>query len=435
MVLHLAEQLEVPLRDRNQLLLAGRLRAASTASARSTSPRWSPVREALDLVLRGHEPYPAVVVDRRWEHGRRQPRRRAAHRGRRAGAARAAGQRPARQPAPRRAWRRGSSTSPSGARTCSTACAARSSVTGDAALAALLRRAQRLPGAAARRATRAPAASRRPAAAAAPATRELRFFSTVATFGTAVDITRRRAVDRVVLPGRRRDGRGSARRLMRRTSVLPPPEGEDRRSASRATARAGSPPRRAAGRRQRRPSPARRPTPPAAPTGSTPKLTHTRRRSSPRGALVGEHAVGRVVEQRRACRARSAGDARRSAEQARGTGAGSSRGRRAAPRRCARPGSGGHGSHGSAGQPWPGPVVHGIGARQPSRPPGSTTRSGGTSRVLAGRAPRRRRGTACPRSVSSSTAAARARASSRQARAHARLVVVGEHPGRPARRP
>ena len=48
-----------------------RLRAASTASARSTTPTWPPVREALDLVLRGHEPYPAVVVDRWLGRGRR----------------------------------------------------------------------------------------------------------------------------------------------------------------------------------------------------------------------------------------------------------------------------------------------------------------------------------------------------------------------------
>ena len=27
----------------------------------------TPVREALELVLRGHEPYPAAVVDRGWD--------------------------------------------------------------------------------------------------------------------------------------------------------------------------------------------------------------------------------------------------------------------------------------------------------------------------------------------------------------------------------
>ena len=89
-----------------------------------------------------------------------------------------------------RAWRRGSSTSASGARTCSTACAARSRSTGDAALAALYDEVQRLPGAAEPTPghdaggevsvpLRLPRAD----------DRELRFFSTVATFGTAVDIT------------------------------------------------------------------------------------------------------------------------------------------------------------------------------------------------------------------------------------------------------
>jgi transcriptional regulator with XRE-family HTH domain len=66
MVLHLAEQLEVPLRDRNQLLLAAGY--APTYSERALDePEMAPVREALDLVLAGHEPYPAAVVDRWWE--------------------------------------------------------------------------------------------------------------------------------------------------------------------------------------------------------------------------------------------------------------------------------------------------------------------------------------------------------------------------------
>lgn len=31
------------------------------------APEMAPIRHALDLVLRGHEPYPALVVNRRWE--------------------------------------------------------------------------------------------------------------------------------------------------------------------------------------------------------------------------------------------------------------------------------------------------------------------------------------------------------------------------------
>ena len=65
MVLLLAEELEVPLRDRNQLLLAAGY-APVYGQRGLDEPDMKPVREALDLVLRGHEPYPAVVVDRGW---------------------------------------------------------------------------------------------------------------------------------------------------------------------------------------------------------------------------------------------------------------------------------------------------------------------------------------------------------------------------------
>jgi transcriptional regulator with XRE-family HTH domain len=65
MVLHLAEHLDVPLRDRNALLLAGGF-APSYRETDLDAPEMEPVREALDRVLSGHEPYPAVVVDRRW---------------------------------------------------------------------------------------------------------------------------------------------------------------------------------------------------------------------------------------------------------------------------------------------------------------------------------------------------------------------------------
>ena len=65
MVLHLADQLEVPLRERNRLLLAAGY--APVYGERSLDdPEMAPVRDALELVLRGHEPYPAVVVDRGW---------------------------------------------------------------------------------------------------------------------------------------------------------------------------------------------------------------------------------------------------------------------------------------------------------------------------------------------------------------------------------
>src|SRR4051794_2992024 len=65
MVVHLAEQLDVPLRDRNRLLLAAGYAPAYRERALD-EPELQPVREALDRVLAAHEPYPAVVVDRGW---------------------------------------------------------------------------------------------------------------------------------------------------------------------------------------------------------------------------------------------------------------------------------------------------------------------------------------------------------------------------------
>ena len=65
MILHLSEQLQVPLRERNVLLLAAGLAPAYTAH-RLEDPQMSPVRDALELVLAGYEPHPAVVIDRGW---------------------------------------------------------------------------------------------------------------------------------------------------------------------------------------------------------------------------------------------------------------------------------------------------------------------------------------------------------------------------------
>ena len=65
MVAHLAEQLDVPLRERNQLLLAAGY-APAYGQRGLDEPEMGPIRETLDRVLEGHEPYPAVVVDRHW---------------------------------------------------------------------------------------------------------------------------------------------------------------------------------------------------------------------------------------------------------------------------------------------------------------------------------------------------------------------------------
>jgi transcriptional regulator with XRE-family HTH domain len=65
MVLRLGEQLEVPLRERNHLLLAAGYAPVYSESGLS-DPDMTAVREAVRLLLTGHEPYPAAVVDRGW---------------------------------------------------------------------------------------------------------------------------------------------------------------------------------------------------------------------------------------------------------------------------------------------------------------------------------------------------------------------------------
>src|SRR5438270_10241532 len=66
LLLHLAEHLDVPLRERNALLLAAGY-APVYQQTSLDAPEMAPVREALDKILTGHEPFPAVVVDRRWD--------------------------------------------------------------------------------------------------------------------------------------------------------------------------------------------------------------------------------------------------------------------------------------------------------------------------------------------------------------------------------
>jgi transcriptional regulator with XRE-family HTH domain len=65
MVLRLAEHLDVPLRDRNQLLLAGGYAPIYTESSLH-SPGMLAIRTTLRRLLKAHEPYPALVVDRWW---------------------------------------------------------------------------------------------------------------------------------------------------------------------------------------------------------------------------------------------------------------------------------------------------------------------------------------------------------------------------------
>ncbi len=65
MVLHLAERLDVPLRERNRLLLAAGF-APGYAERPLEDPSLRPALAAVELVLKGHEPNPAIAVDRTW---------------------------------------------------------------------------------------------------------------------------------------------------------------------------------------------------------------------------------------------------------------------------------------------------------------------------------------------------------------------------------
>src|SRR5215207_3451526 len=66
MVLHLAEHLAVPLRERNPLLIAAGY-APTYQATDFDAPEMESVREALERLLQAHEPYPAILVDRRWQ--------------------------------------------------------------------------------------------------------------------------------------------------------------------------------------------------------------------------------------------------------------------------------------------------------------------------------------------------------------------------------
>jgi transcriptional regulator with XRE-family HTH domain len=65
MVLRLAERLEVPLRERNTLLVAAGY-APIFPRRPLDDPGLAVARKAIDLVLKGHEPFPALAVDRHW---------------------------------------------------------------------------------------------------------------------------------------------------------------------------------------------------------------------------------------------------------------------------------------------------------------------------------------------------------------------------------
>jgi transcriptional regulator with XRE-family HTH domain len=65
MVLHLAERLDVPLRDRNVMLVAAGY-APIFAERGLDDPALDAAREAIGTLLASHEPYPALAIDRHW---------------------------------------------------------------------------------------------------------------------------------------------------------------------------------------------------------------------------------------------------------------------------------------------------------------------------------------------------------------------------------
>jgi len=65
MVLRLAEQMDVPLRQRNRLLIAAGY-APSFGERKLDDPALKPALAAVEQVLKGHEPFPAMAVDKGW---------------------------------------------------------------------------------------------------------------------------------------------------------------------------------------------------------------------------------------------------------------------------------------------------------------------------------------------------------------------------------
>jgi transcriptional regulator with XRE-family HTH domain len=65
MILHLAEQLEIPPRERNVLLVSAGY-APVFPERGLDDPALAAARAAIDQVLEGHKPYPAFAIDRRW---------------------------------------------------------------------------------------------------------------------------------------------------------------------------------------------------------------------------------------------------------------------------------------------------------------------------------------------------------------------------------
>ncbi|MGN6621798.1 MAG: MmyB family transcriptional regulator, partial [Sphingomonas sp.] len=68
LLLRLADRLDMPLRERNRLLIAAGL-APEHAERDLDAFEMMAVRAAVEAVLEGHDPFPALVVDRHWTIG------------------------------------------------------------------------------------------------------------------------------------------------------------------------------------------------------------------------------------------------------------------------------------------------------------------------------------------------------------------------------
>ena len=65
MILTLADRLEIPMRERNLLLVAGGY-APMYPERALEAPEMQGATDIIDIVLKGHLPYPAFAIDRRW---------------------------------------------------------------------------------------------------------------------------------------------------------------------------------------------------------------------------------------------------------------------------------------------------------------------------------------------------------------------------------
>ncbi len=187
-VVRLAESLEVPLRERNALLLAAGYAPVFPERALDAE-EMEPVRGALDRFLRAHEPYPALVVDRWHDIVAAND----------ALAALTAGCDPELLEPPANAVRVALHPEGMAPRTVNleewsahliSRLRREAALTGDARLEALRREVEGYPGVSAE----PPAAERTAPEVVVPlrirdGERELAFISTISTFGTAVDVT------------------------------------------------------------------------------------------------------------------------------------------------------------------------------------------------------------------------------------------------------